>query len=96
MYRKNEDRIGIFLSEETEQVDGAKTTIKTVFSVYRVWSEDRGERPMTQIAFTRKLHERGINIDGTGSSAVINGFRTVSRMQASDLNYSDLTRVARF
>lgn len=96
MYRKNEDRIGIFLSEETEQIDGAKTTIKTVFSVYRVWSEDRGERPMTQIAFTRKLHERGINIDGTGSSAMINGFRTVSRMQTSDLNYSDLTRVARF
>jgi hypothetical protein len=96
MYRKNEDRIGIFLSEETEQIEGAEVAIKIVFSVYRVWSEDRGERPMTQIAFTRKLHERGINIEGTGSRAVVKGFRTVSKMQASDLNFADLTRIARF
>jgi hypothetical protein len=41
--------------------------------VYRVWSEERGERPMTQIAFQRKLSERGLEINGLGSRAEILG-----------------------
>jgi P4 family phage/plasmid primase-like protien len=73
IYRKNEDRIGFFLTEETKEVENASTPIKSLYAVYRVWSEERGERPMTQIAFQRKLSERGLEINGLGSRAEILG-----------------------
>jgi phage/plasmid-associated DNA primase len=73
VYRKNEDRIGLFLSEETRESEGATVTVKALFAVYRVWSEERGERPMTQIAFHRKLSDRAMQIDGSGASAIVYG-----------------------
>jgi len=97
IYRKNEDRIGIFLSEECTTGAGEKTTIKTMYSVYRVWSEDRGERPMTQIAFTRKLSDRGANIEGTGSQAVIHGYTVASHMKTQGATpWGQLAQTARF
>lgn len=97
VYRKNEDRIGIFLSEECIQGEGEKTTIKTLYSVYRVWSDDRGERPMTQIAFTRKMNDRGANIEGTGSKAIIHGFAVSSQMKtAGATQWSHLAERASF
>jgi putative DNA primase/helicase len=97
IYRKNEDRIGIFLHEELVAGAAEHTTMKTVFSVYRVWAEDRGERPMTQIAFTRKLNERGIIIEGTGSQAIVRGYNVVSRLQSASTgsNWEVLSRMAR-
>ena len=73
VYRKNEDRIGLFLSEETRESAGATVTVKALFAVYRVWSEERGERPMTQIAFHRKLSDRAMQVVGSGASAVVDG-----------------------
>jgi phage/plasmid-associated DNA primase len=73
VYRKNEDRIGLFLSEETREAAGATVTVKALFAVYRVWSEERGERPMTQIAFHRKLSDRAMQVVGSGASAVVDG-----------------------
>ena len=71
MYRKNEDRIALFLEEELIVAVGATITVKQVFQLYRTWSEDRGERPMTQIAFDRKLRERNLKIEGSGAKATI-------------------------
>lgn len=71
MYRKNEDRIALFLEEELVAAAGATITVKQVFQLYRTWSEDRGERPMTQIAFDRKLRERNLKIEGSGAKATI-------------------------
>lgn len=97
IYRKNEDRIGIFLSEECLSGPEEKTTIKSLFSVYRIWSEDRGERPMTQIAFTRKMSDRGAKIEGTGSRAVIHGYSTnASLKEGQATSWSHLTQTARF
>lgn len=96
MYRKNEDRIGIFLSEETETGSDASTTLKAIFSVYRIWSEDRSERPMTQIAFTRKLHERGMKIEGTGSRAIIKGVKVISRVHSTEVDWKQASTIARF
>jgi putative DNA primase/helicase len=73
IYRKNEDRIGLFLDEETKVSEGAALSIKALFGVYRLWSEDRGERPMTQIGFDRKLRERNLRVEGSGARAVIHG-----------------------
>lgn len=71
VYRKNEDRLQIFLSEETNEFIGSTIAIKELYRSYQYWSDERGERAMTQIAFQRKLTEKGINITGTGGRAIV-------------------------
>jgi len=96
VYRKNEDRIGIFLSEETQESEGASTRVKDLYGVYRVWSDERGERPMTQIAFHRKLVERNIEVEGTGSRAVVHDRVLIPRVvQSQDIDWGNAMRFAR-
>jgi putative DNA primase/helicase len=73
MYRKNEDRIALFLDEETIKAEGTSILVKALFLHYRNWSEDRGERPLTQIGFDRKLRERNLRVEGSGANAVLHG-----------------------
>jgi putative DNA primase/helicase len=80
IYRKNEDRIGLFLDEETREGEGTSVLIKNLYSVYRMWSDERGERPMTQISFQRKMTDRGLQVVGQGSTAVINGRGLIPRI----------------
>lgn len=75
MYRKNEDRMGMFLEEETESDITSSLGIKSLYLAYQTWSDGRGEKPMSQIAFVRKLQDRGLNISGTGGRAVVLGYR---------------------
>jgi putative DNA primase/helicase len=96
IYRKNEDRIGIFLNEETKESEGSSLQIKALYSVYRLWSEERGERPMTQIAFQRKLSDRGDNIEGLGSRAEIKGRLLIPRaVPTGDVDWAQATRFGR-
>jgi len=96
VYRKNEDRIQIFLSEETREKDGASIPMKTVYAIYRNWSEDRGERPMPQIAFHRKLSEKNIKISGTGTHAVVLDRCLIPRaIPSGDVDWDIATRIAR-
>jgi P4 family phage/plasmid primase-like protien len=96
IYRKNEDRIGFFLLEETKESEGAAVPIKSLYAIYRVWSEERGEKPMTQIAFQRKLSERGVEINGFGSRAEITGMMLMPRtVESSAVDWSVATRFAR-
>jgi len=76
MYRKNEDRMGMFLEEEMHESPTAEISIKTMYGPYQAWSEGRGERAMSQIAFTRKLQDRGVQVTGTGSRAMVLGYTT--------------------
>lgn len=71
IYQKNEDRIGMFLEEVSKESVGSSIAVKILYSVYRAWSEDRGERPLTQIRFQRKLSDRGLTVEGQGSKAVV-------------------------
>jgi putative DNA primase/helicase len=96
IYRKNEDRIGTFLEEETNQSEGAALSVKALYSIYRAWSEERGERAMTQIAFQRKLSDRGLQIDGQGSRATIQGFSLMPRaVESSEVDWNTINRFAR-
>lgn len=96
IYRKNEDRIGFFLTEETKEAEGATIPIKSLYAVYRVWSEERGERPMTQIAFQRKMMDRGMNINGHGSRAEIQGHMLMPRsVPSGEVDWGIATRFAR-
>mgnify|MGYP001574744636 CR=1 FL=1 len=75
MYRKNEDRIGLFLEEEFDQDAMGVLGIKEFYAPYNVWCEGRGERALSQIRFTNKLSERGLQITGSGNRAMIYGFK---------------------
>jgi P4 family phage/plasmid primase-like protien len=91
-YRKSEDRIGMFLNEETAEIAGAAVLLKDVYQVYRLWSDERGERPMSQIAFTRKMRDRGLQLEGDGASARMIGrdrvHRAPSSTSTSDVDWS--------
>jgi len=71
VYRKNEDRLGLFLEDETEDDVSSSLKMRDLYEIYKVWSEDRTERPMSRIALDRKLADRGLQISGSGGSAVV-------------------------
>jgi putative DNA primase/helicase len=95
-YRKNEDRIGAFLEEESRPSEGGSLNVGDLYRMYRLWSDSRGERPLTQIAFSRKLSDRGIEIIGTGSKATIKGYIMMPREvpQAPVIDFSAHARYA--
>jgi len=96
IYRKNEDRIGLFLDEETNIADGSTTPIKALYSVYRIWAEERGEKPMSQTAFQKKMLERNIDLVGLGSQAIIHGRSLKPRQVVSgEIDWNTATRFAR-
>lgn len=96
VYRKNEDRIGIFLNEETKESEGARLSIKALYAVYRIWSEERGERPMTQIAFQRKISDRGAEVIGLGSKAEITGRLLLPRaVPSAEVDWTLASRFAK-
>jgi putative DNA primase/helicase len=96
IYRKNEDRIGLFLNEETNENAGSTLSVKTLYTVYRAWSEDRGERPLTQIAFHRKLMDRNLSIVGSGSQATVGGRSLIPRaVPSGEVDWSVAARFSR-
>jgi putative DNA primase/helicase len=95
IYRKNEDRIGMFLDEETVVADGSSSLVKSIYGIYRMWSDERGERPMTQIAFHRKLADRGLQIVGQGARAQIMGRVMLPRAVSSgEINWDLASRMS--
>lgn len=73
-YKKDEDRIGMFMREELMEASDKKTSVKRVLQIYRWWCEERGERPMTQGSFTRKLRDRGVTLTDEGSNSEVIGY----------------------
>ena len=71
IYRANEDRIGMFLSEEMFEAPGAQTSLKSLFTSYQAWCFDRSEKGLSFIAFARKLSDRGCTVQGTGGRAIL-------------------------
>lgn len=80
IYQKTEDRIGIFLEEETRVNPDATVGMRDLFALYRIWSEQRGEKPLTQIAFDRKLRDRNMQLEGSGSRVIIKGIMMPPRI----------------
>lgn len=72
-YRRHEDRLGLFLSEETAEGPGASVQLSALFRTYEEWAADRGEQPMKRISFDRKLRESGLDVEGEGRGAVLKG-----------------------
>lgn len=92
VYRLNEDRIGAFLDEET--TTGDKVLVNSLYKRYKSWSESRGERPVTQITFHRKLSDRGMEVIGTGNKAVLVGLalKMIEISMSDQINFSETIR----
>lgn len=78
-YQASENRIGIFLDEETVRAPGAAIGAQELWTIYQQWSDDRGEKPMTYIAFGRKLQEQGEKVAGIGRAMVVADRRVTPR-----------------
>jgi phage/plasmid-associated DNA primase len=84
------------MNEETKESEGATTPVKALYAVYRAWSEERGERPMTQIAFQRKISDRGLEVNGLGSKAEVLGRALLPRVvQSGEVDWGVASRFAR-
>jgi hypothetical protein len=71
-------------------------SVKTLYTVYRAWSEERGEKPLTQIAFHRKLMDRNLTIVGSGSQATVGGRSLIPRaVPSGEVDWSVASRFAR-
>lgn len=93
IYKKNEDRMGAFLEEET--ISGESVAVNSLYKRYKQWSDSRGERAITQIAFHRKLADRGLEILGSGNKAIIQGI-ALTMYQVSSEEPTDWSTAARF
>lgn len=92
MYRKSEDRIGLFFEEETAEAAGSEIFLMTLHRSYQSWSESRGEKPLALGKFQRKLLDRGYNIVGNGASAILYDYtQKIKAAGASgDINWAQL------
>jgi P4 family phage/plasmid primase-like protien len=96
IYRSTEDRLGIFLSERTTEEDGMTVSVKSLYDSYRPWAEGRGEKPLNQTNFQRRLADRNLRIEGLGESAVVFG-RSLKHVApvGAELDFAALSRFAR-
>jgi putative DNA primase/helicase len=95
VYRKNEDRIGSFLDEETILGEDLSVNVNALYRRYKAWSDSRGERPVTQIAYHRKLIDRGLDVIGNGNRAVLKGVG-LAPYEVQDVQQTDFASLARF
>lgn len=72
-YRHEQDVCSMFLEECTTRTPDARTLSAELFSAYRAWCIESGERSWTQRAFTAALQERGLDRVKSNGSMVYRG-----------------------
>lgn len=93
IYRKEQDRIGLFIEEELAESEGNEIAVKKVYSTYKMWCGERGEYPLSQANFQRRLADRGLTISGHGTNAILKDFFTKPRSVPDGvIDYSNLAR----
>lgn len=78
-YREESDILGTFLAECCELAPEYSDTAKNLFTAYKEWCDETGERPVTQKRFGISLAERGFH-KTTPKTVVWHGLR----IRASD------------
>jgi putative DNA primase/helicase len=71
IYRKNEDKISLFIEEELVDAPGQTISVNTLYNRYAGWAEVRGEKPMSLSPLVRKLMDKGLSIGGAGTKAFV-------------------------
>jgi putative DNA primase/helicase len=79
-YRAAEDRLAPFLEEKTGASKAGQVPKGKLYSAYKAWAEDAGERPMSKRALGTRMEERGFAPnDKAGGVRVWNGLFLVDR-----------------
>ena len=58
-YEAEQDTFAMFLSEKCVRTPNARVASTALYKVYRVWSEEHGESPVSHKIFSSFLSERG-------------------------------------
>jgi putative DNA primase/helicase len=72
-WRKDVDRIGQFISEECVEHSAAEAQARSLYSAYKKWAEDAGEKPVTETSFGNTLKQRGFEKKRTKRGAAYQG-----------------------
>jgi len=79
-YRAAEDRLAPFLEERTAASKSGQVPKGKLYSAYKAWAEEAGERPMSKRALGTRMEERGFAPnDKAGQVRVWNGLFLVDR-----------------
>jgi putative DNA primase/helicase len=83
-WRKDSDRIGQFITDQCVQREGAETGARALYSHYRKWAEEAGEKPVTETDFGNTMKERGFKKKHTKRGAVYQGIGLMSPCNEGD------------
>ncbi len=72
-WRAQSDRLGQFIMESCITGDFAQAKARALYSAYRTWAEEAGERPITEVDFSNALMERGFRKKRTAGGNVYTG-----------------------
>jgi putative DNA primase/helicase len=74
-YRREMDRLGVFLDERCVMDSAATETAGLLYQEYRAWAATNGEEPITKTMFGRSLTERGLTAKTNGAQRFWVGVR---------------------
>jgi hypothetical protein len=75
--------------------EGNEIAVKKIYSTYKMWCGERGEYPLSQANFQRRLADRGLTLTGHGTNAVLKNYFTKPRVVPDGVvDYSHLSRTA--
>lgn len=67
-YQSDMDTLGMWMDDHVTQTPGAQTETALLYRAYSKWAKDSGMKfPMTRTSFGRRLTERGIPLNKSGS-----------------------------
>ncbi len=72
-WRKESDQLGRFIEERCVVADNLRTPASRLYSAYKGWAEDSGERVMPEKSFGTKMPSRGFSKDRTKRGQVYVG-----------------------
>jgi putative DNA primase/helicase len=72
-WRTDVDHIGRFISEQCIENSTAETKARPLYSAYRKWMEETGEKPVTETSFGSALKQRGFEKQHTKKGGLYQG-----------------------
>lgn len=72
-YQEEQDLIGAWLTECCQLAPTTETPTKEIYNNYKVWAFDNGLRPVSNVALSRKLSERGFSYRKTNGKSLWRG-----------------------
>jgi len=76
-WRSDMDHLGRFIEDCCITGEDARGKARVLYSAYRKWADESGERPSAEIVFSRAMAERGFPKKRTNTGAMYSGIGLV-------------------